>query len=72
MNLQTKKSELSQTCHKSLKKGHLPAPAVSNKLYVPFQPADLKNLNRLERVLISRKSFIKKDNYYCQKVVFQN
>ena len=42
-----------KTCHNSLKKSCIPAQAVCNKLHI-FLPSDeLKNLNRLERVLMS-------------------
>ena len=44
-----------RTCHKKMKKSEIPAQAVWNKLDIFLLPADLANLNRLERVIISRR-----------------
>ena len=45
-----------KTCHNSLKKSCIPVQTVCNKLHIFLTPDELKNLNRLERVLISRLS----------------
>ena len=49
-----------RTCHKKLKKSEIPAQAVSNKLDIFDFPDDLANMNRLERVIISRRILFKK------------
>jgi len=49
-----------QTCDKKLKKSKIPAQSVWNKLDIFLFPADLDNLNRLERVIISRRILFKK------------
>ena len=41
------------TCHSYLKKSHIPAKAVCNKLQIFKAPAEIKNLNRLKRILIA-------------------
>ena len=40
-------------CHSYLKNSHIPAKAVSNKLQIFKAPAEIKNLNRLTRILIA-------------------
>ena len=49
-----------KTCHNSLKKSCIPVQAVCNKLHIFLPPDELKNLNRLERVLISQHILFKK------------
>ena len=49
-----------KTCHNSLKKSCIPVQAVCNKLLIFLPPDELKNLNRLERVLISQHILFKK------------
>ena len=41
------------TCHSYLKKSHITAKAVCNKLQIFKAPAEIKNLNRLTRILIA-------------------
>ena len=48
------------TCHKKLIKSEIPAQAVWNKLDISVLPDDLPNLNRLEKVIISRRILFKK------------
>ena len=48
------------TYHHCLKKKKMPPQAVCNKLNIQSIPCELKNLNRLERVLISRRLLFKK------------
>ena len=49
-----------KTCHVTMKRGKLPAQTVVNKLEI-FEPPELiKNMNRLEHVLISRRILFKK------------
>ena len=48
-----------KTCHNSLKKSW-PVQTVCNKLHNFLPPDELKNLNRLERVLISKRILFKK------------
>ena len=48
------------TCDKSLKKGAIPCEAVWNKLQVFPLPQEIEKLNRLERVLISKRILFKK------------
>ena len=48
------------TCQSYLKKSHIPAQAVCNKLQIFEDPAEIKNLNRLERILIARRILFKK------------
>ena len=49
-----------KTCDKRIKKGDTPCQAVPNKLEVYDFPEDLKNIRRLERVLIARRLLFKK------------
>ena len=49
-----------QTCDKKLKKKIIPCQAVYNKLQVDELPTDLKNIRRLERVLVSKRLLFKK------------
>ena len=49
-----------KTCHNSLKKSCIPVQAVCNKLHIFLPPDELKNLNRLKRVLISQRILFKK------------
>ena len=51
---------ISNTCHSYLKKSHIPAQAACNKLQIFEAPAEIKNLNRLERILIARRFLFKK------------
>ena len=48
------------TCTKRIKTGSTPCQAVSNSLEVYDFPEDLKNIRRLERVLIARRLLFKK------------
>ena len=48
------------TYDRYLKKKKMPPQAVSSKLNTQSVPCELKNLNRLERVLISRRLLFKK------------
>ena len=48
------------TCDKHLKKGEIPCQAVWNKLEISDLPADIKVLNQLEKVLISKRILFKK------------
>ena len=59
------------TCHSYFKKSHIPAQAICNKLQILEVPAEIKNLNKLESILIARKKFFKKLQL-CQRVSFQN
>ena len=49
-----------RTCDRYLKKKKIPPQAVCNKSNIQIVPCELKNLNRLERVLISRRLLFKK------------
>ena len=49
-----------KTCHSSLKKSQISAQAVCNRLEIFETPAKIKNLTRLERILITRRSLSKK------------
>ena len=51
-----------KTCQLTFKKGKLPAQTVFNKLEIFAPPEVIKNLNRLELVLISRRILFKKVN----------
>ena len=48
------------TCHSYLKKSHIPAQAVCNKLQIFETPAEIKNLNRLKHILIVRRILFEK------------
>ena len=48
------------TCHSYLKKSHIPAQAVCNKLQIFETPAEIKNLNRLKHILIARRILFEK------------
>ena len=48
------------TYHSYLNKSHIPAQAICNKLQIFEAPAEIKNLNRLERILIERRILFKK------------
>ena len=48
------------TCHGYLKKFHIPAQAVCNKLQIFEALSEIKKLNRLERILIGRRILFKK------------
>ena len=48
------------TCHSYLKKSHIPAKAVCNRFQIFETPAEIKNLNRLKRILITRRILFKK------------
>ena len=48
------------TCDCYLKKKKIPPQDVCNKLNIQTVPCELKNLNKLERVLISRRLLFKK------------
>ena len=50
------------TCDKYLKKNK-PGQAVINKLEISASPGAFIGLNRLERVLISKRILFKKENY---------
>ena len=54
-----KKTYICHTCHKTLKKGHI-CTGSFKQLKISFVPKILSNLNRLERVLISRRILFKK------------
>ena len=41
------------TCHSYLKKSHISAKAVCNRFQVFETPAEIKNLNRLKRILMT-------------------
>ena len=60
------------TYHSYLKKSHIPAQAVCNKFQIFEAPVEIKNLNRLERILIARRIFYSKKLQLCQKVSSQN
>ena len=49
-----------RTCDLHLKKKKIPPHAICNKSNIPSVPCELKNLNRLERVLVSRRLLFKK------------
>ena len=49
-----------KTCHKHLLKGSIPCQAVCNKMALDPIPRELKNLRRLERILISKRILFKK------------
>ena len=49
-----------RTCDSYLKKNKIPPQVVCNKLSIQTFPCELKYLNRLESVLISRRMFFKK------------
>ena len=49
-------------CHLTFKKGKLPVQVVFNKLEIFEPPEVIKNLNRPERILISKKILFKKVN----------
>ena len=49
-----------KTCHSYLKKSHISAQAVCNRLEIFETPAKIKNLTRLERILITRRILSKK------------
>ena len=53
---------ISKTFYLTFKKGKLPEQALFNKLEICEPPEVMKNLNRLERVLISRRILFKKIN----------
>ena len=53
-------SYICKTCHRKLKKSDIPAQAVWNKLAIFNLPEELSSLNRLERVIISRRILFKK------------
>ena len=48
------------TCHCYLKKFHIPSQAVCNKVQIFETPAEIKKLNRLERIFIARRILFKK------------
>ena len=48
------------TCHSYLKKSHISAQPVCHKLQIFEVPAEIKNLNRLERILTTRRILFKK------------
>ena len=48
-----------KTCNK-LKKKFIPCQAVSNKLDINFSPKEFESINKLERVLVSRRILFKK------------
>ena len=56
-------------CHRYLKKPHIPAQVVSNKLQIFEVLTEIKNLNRLERILIARRILFKKFNNYSKESV---
>ena len=48
------------TCHSYLKKSHIPAQAICNKLQIFEAPAEIKNLTRLKHILIARRILFEK------------
>lgn len=54
------KKNICITCHKRLRRSVIPARSVCNKLDIHVSPHDLKNLNRLERTVISGRILFKK------------
>ena len=55
------------TCHIYLKKSHISAQAVCNKLQIFEAPAEIKNLNSLELILLEcKKNFIQKSYNFAK------
>ena len=48
------------TVHNYRKKSHIPTQAVPNKLQIFEAPAEIKHLNRPERILIAKRFLFKK------------
>ena len=61
-----------KTCEESLRKNNIPCQASCNKLQAVFLPEELKNIRRLERILVSRRIFFTKTVSSTQKRFLSN
>lgn len=49
-----------KTCDKKFRKNFIPCQAASKKLYITLLPREFRSLNRLERILVSKRILFKK------------